>query len=131
MKKYISLFLTIVLCLSFVLSVNATNGTVYSYNGIEVVFEENSTLSESMKLQVAEMLVNGVSDGEDVAAYNLLCSLFGHKNTLETVETIQHKVDTEAPRCLSQIWELNICTRCENVEETLLYEEYIFCCPEE
>ena len=131
MKKYISLFLTIVLCLSFVLSVNATNGTVYSYNGVDVVFEENSALSEGMKLQVAEMLVDGASGGEDIATYNLWCSLFGHKNTTESVTTIQHKVDTEAPRCLSQIWELNICTRCENVEATLLYEEYIFCCPEE
>lgn len=131
MKKYISLFLTIVLCLSFVLSVNATNGTVYSYNGVDVFFEENSALSEGMKLQVAEMLVDGASGGEDIATYNLWCSLFGHKNTLETVETIQHKVDTEAPRCLSQMWELNICTRCENVEETLLTQKYIDCCPEE
>ena len=131
MKKFISLCLATILCLSFAFSVNATGGTVYSYNGVDVVFEENSLLSESVKIQVAEMLVNGASAQEDIATYNLWCSLFGHNNTTESVTTIQHKVDTVAPRCLSQIWELNVCTRCENVEETLLTQKYIDCCPEE
>lgn len=132
MKKYISVCLAIVFCLSFSLSVSAAEENVYCYNGVEVVFEADSVLSESAKLSVAKMLVTGNFDSGDIKSYNLLCDAFGHKTTVETVETIQHKADDVEPRCLSQIWELTICERCETlVEETLLNQLYIYCCPEE
>lgn len=131
MKKYVSILLAIVLCLSFSFSVVAKGENVYSYNGVDVIFEENSILSENMKLYVAEILVNGSSAEEGIATYGMWCDLVGHNYTVESVTTIQHKVDPVAPRCLSQVWELHICTMCEHFEETLLTQNYIFCCPEE
>ena len=131
MKKYISLCLAIVICFSFVFSVSAEGENTYLYNGVEVVFEENSILSENMKLQVAEMLVCGNMGEDNVGTYNLLCHVVGHNYSTECVVTIQHKVDTVAPRCLRQTWELQICTVCEDTIPTLLTQKYIFCCPEE
>lgn len=131
MKKYISFCLAIILCMSFVLSAGAEGENVYFYNGEEVVFEEGSVLSENTKLCIAEMLVDGYSATNEIDTYNLWCNLFGHENTVQIVETIEHKADVAAPRCLSRTWEVYYCTRCETVESKLLYQEYINCCPVE
>ena len=131
MKKYVSFCLAIILCMSFVLSVGAEGENVYSYNGVDVIFEEGSALSENAKLCIAEMLVDGYSATDEIDTYNLWCNLFGHENTVQIVETIEHKADVTAPRCISRTWEVYYCTRCENVESVLINQKYIFCCPEE
>ena len=131
MRKFIFFCLAIILCMTFVISVGAEEENVYFYNGVEVIFEEGSTLSENTKLCIAEILVDGYSDTEDVSTYNLWCTLFGHEDTVQIVETVEHKVNSFAPRCLSRVWEVYYCTRCERVESELLYQEYINCCPVE
>ena len=131
MKKITSLCLAIIICFSFVISAGAEGENVYLYNGVEVVFEEDSILSENMKLYVAEMLVCGNMGEDNVGTYNLLCHVVGHNYSTESVTTIQHKVNTVEPRCLMQTWELQICTVCEDTIPTLLTQRYIFCCPVE
>ena len=74
-------------------------------------------------------MVNG---DDDITTYNLWCNMFGHKETVESVETITHKARTSSPRCLSQIWDVYACTRCnEVISQELLSQLYIDCCPEE
>jgi hypothetical protein len=131
MKKYISLCLAIILCLSFALSVEAKSENTYYYNGVEIIFEENSILSEDMKYTVAEALVSGNIPSDELGTYAMLCLIVGHNYSTEIVGVTQHKIDPDEPRCLMQTWELQICTVCEDMIPTLLTERYIFCCPEE
>ena len=130
MKKIIATVMALTLCLSFCLSTSATNiSNIYTYGDVEVVFSENSSFDADMQQYIANIMVNG---DDDATAYNLWCNMFGHKETIESVETITHKVYLDAPRCLSQLWEIHACTRCNEVlEQILLSELYIYCCPEE
>lgn len=130
MKKIIALILAMIMSLSFCTIISAANTEyVYSYNGVDVMFFENSVFTEDMKQCVAYELVNG-DDG--ATTYNLLCTLFGHKEEIECVTTISHKLSPVNPRCLSQTWEVHCCSRCnEALEMILLGEAYITCCPEE
>ena len=127
MKKIVAFVLAMIMFLSFCLAVGATDiKNVYYYGDVEIIFEEDSTLSEEMKQIIADYIVNG-DDG--ASTYNLLCTLFGHKETVETVATISHKVRTTHPRCLRQTWEVSGCTRCEQaLGMVLLSESYITCC---
>lgn len=128
MKKIIALVLATILSLSLFTIAGATNSE-YTYGDIEIVFDENCAYSEEMKQKIADYIVNG-DDG--ATTYNLLCNLFGHKETIECVTTISHKVAPTHPRCLRQIWEVTGCTRCEEaLGMVLLSESYITCCEEE
>ena len=129
MKKITALVLAVVLSVSFCLVVSAEDiEYTYSYGGVEVIFAEDSSFTEEMKQHVVELLANG-NDG--VTTYNLMCTLFGHKETVEGVTTISHKVRTTAPRCLQQVWEIHACSRCnEALSQILLSEAYIYCCAE-
>ena len=130
MKKTIAFALAITLCLSFCMYVSASDaGYIYSYGDIEIVFAENSSFSEEMKQHTVEYIVNG-DDG--VATYNLLCTLFGHKEEVESVITISHKVSSYDPRCLRETWEVHACSRCNEALDMIeIGRSYITCCPEE
>ena len=128
MKKIIALTLAMILSLSLFITVGATN-VKYTYSDVEIEFEEDCTFSEEMKQKIADYIVNG-DDG--ATTYNLLCTLFGHKEEVTGVTTTSHKVRTTNPRCLMQGWEVHACTRCEEaLDVILLGESYIDCCPEE
>lgn len=130
MKKMIAFILAMILTLSFCVAVSAINiENTYTYGDLEVIFDENSEFSDTMKQNTVYYLVNG-DDG--ISTYNLLCTLFGHKETVEAVGSISHKVSPTNPRCLKQIWEVTGCTRCEEaLGMELLGETYITCCPED
>lgn len=130
MKKIIATVIALTLCLSFCLSASAANvSNVYTFGDVDVVFAENSSFDADVQQYIANIIVNGDDGG---TTYNLWCSLFGHKETTECVETISHEVRTLSPRCLSQLWEIHACTRCNEIlQQILLSEEYIICCPEE
>lgn len=130
MKKIIAFVLSMIMTLSFCLSVSAADvNNTYYYGDIEIIFAEDSTLSEEMKPKIADYVVNG-DDG--TSTYNLLCTLFGHKETTELIATISHKVSPTHPRCLRQTWEVTGCTRCEEaLGMVLLSESYITCCEED
>lgn len=129
-KKIIAFVLALILTMSFGFVANAANvKNTYTDGTLEIIFAEDSTLSNEMKQHISDYIVNG-DDG--ASTYNLLCTLFGHKETVETVATISHKVDPKNPRCLKQVWEVTGCTRCEEaLGMILLGETYITCCPED
>lgn len=128
MKKIVALMLAMVLSLSLFVTVGATN-VKYTYGDVEIVFDEDCTFSEEMKQKIADYIVNG-DDG--ATTYNLLCTLFGHKEEVTGITTTSHKVSPTDPRCLMQWWEMHACTRCEEaLDVILLSESYITCCPEE
>ena len=131
MMKKIALLITIMTCIisfclhSFAIDISPC---VISIKNVDIIFDEDSMLSADEKQIVAEHLVNGQADAQ---TYGLICNLFGHKNTTEIVTTITHEVSSSAPRCLEEQWELTICSRCENTEETRIAFYYIYCCPED
>ena len=130
MKKIIAFVLAVILSATLCTYVSAGNvESNYTYGNVEIVFDENSTLTAEMKQGIVEYIING---DDSASTYNLICTILGHNETIECVTTISHKVRTTDPRCLRQNWEIHACTRCEEVLEQIeLSRSYITCCPEE
>lgn len=130
MKKIAIVLLTIALIIGATLSVSADESAVNTYqiDNVTVVFDADTQLSIGQQEIIAQLLVNpeyGVSQA------NLICSIFGHKNTTEGVSTITHRALPESPRCLQEFFTITICSRCnESTVERNGYC-YITCCPED
>ncbi len=129
MKKILLLIITIICTSSFCIHSYAIDSSscVTSVNNIDIVFDKNCSFTEDEKQIV---LAHFLNDGEEATPYGLICNLFGHKNTTEYLTTITHCINSTAPRCLEEEWELIVCSRCENVESTRLGFSLIYCCPE-
>lgn len=130
MKKtsVILMAIIITICATIGVSADSNIGNTYYIDNVTVVFDAESQLSIEKQEMIARLLVNpeyGVSQA------NLICSIFGHKNTSETVITITHKASETDPRCLQEIFSVTTCSRCNEstVERTGMY--YIPCCPED
>jgi hypothetical protein len=130
MKKIITLITAIILSIFACINVSATESdiTVITLNNVDVKFSSNTSLTFEEKQIVAEKLVYG-DEYQNVETYNVLCSLFGHKYTTEIVTTINHRVDSTAPRCLEVCSEVSLCSRCGDTTQTIISEVYIHCCP--
>lgn len=109
-------------------SATDTSGNIYTINGTTVEFAIDSSFTEEEQIAIAELVVNGNYDSS-ITTYNLLCTLFGHKETTESYTVIEHCVSATAPRCVRSLQEITICSRCETVIEiNILSSNYIFCC---
>lgn len=121
-----AIFLTI--CATLGASADDTMGNTYQIGNVTIVFDADSQLSSEKQEMIAQLLVNseyGVSQA------NLICDIFGHKNTQEGVSTITHKVSATSPRCFQEFFTITTCSRCNEstVQRTSFY--YITCCPED
>ena len=119
---------TLVLCTPLGTSADEAIGNCYQIDTVTVVFDANSQLSDEQQEKIAQLLVNpeyGVSQA------NIICDIFGHKNTMEGVTTITHKVLPESPRCLQELFTITTCSRCN--ESTVERDGYCYitCCPED
>ena len=130
MRRIIPVIMAVVLMFCTVLNVSADTmvGNTYEIDNVTVVFEFDSQLSIEQQEKVAQLLVNpeyGISQA------NLICNIFGHKNTQEGVSTITHRVSATNPRCLQEHFVVTTCSRCDEstVQRTSFY--YITCCPED
>lgn len=127
MKKLGILLLSACLMVCFCLSANA-NDTVTGNSSYTVIFMEDSCFNEHEQEYIENLLTGNPSD--DVATYNLLCTLFGHTNQTEYVTAIRHRVYDAEPRCIEEFYEVEVCTRCSDVKTKLLSRTPIFCCSE-
>jgi len=127
MKKIVLIFLAAICATSFCTHISASNEnpSIISIDSVDILFSENSTLSYEEKQIIAEALL---IDSPDAQAYNLLCNLFGHKNTTENVTTLTHCARATAPRCLEEEWQVTSCSRCGNTETTRIAYGYKNCC---
>ena len=130
MKKIGLIAIVIVLTFFATIGVSAdqTVGNTYQIENITVIFDVNSQLSAEQQENIAQLLVN---PDKGVAQANLICNIFGHKNTQEGVSTVTHKVSATAPRCLQEVFTITTCSRCNEstVERDAMF--YISCCPED
>lgn len=124
--------IAIVIALTFFSTISASAdqviGNTYQIENVTVIFEANSQFSDEQQEIIAQLLVNSEYG---VAQANLICNIFGHKNTQEGVSTITHKVSATDPRCLQEFFTITICSRCN--ESTVERDGmcYIPCCPED
>ncbi len=127
MKKLISLILAILLITTLCFSTSATNETDYTYNFGEktIVFNSSTTFTKAQREKIANIL-NGTGNETEVA--NLLC-IFGHNYNVDHVTTITHCASATAPRCLEEIYEVSVCTRCNQTITEKITSSYIYCCP--
>lgn len=131
MKKLLTIFIGIVLAINCMAT--PTDTSVYEYttedSHITVEFDVDSTLSPEQKQNIADYLVYG-DDG--ISTYSL-CWLLGHdyNETDQIIGITTHKVRTLPPRCLKSTYSVKTCKRCDHIEETLISETFIACCPED
>lgn len=130
MKKLTILLTVIILTISATLGVSAneTVGNTYQFENITVIFDVDSQLTPEQQEEIARLLIN---PEYGVAQANIICDIFGHKNTMEGVTTITHKVSPDSPRCLQELFTITTCSRCN--ESTVERDgfAYITCCPED
>jgi hypothetical protein len=130
MKKLIIIAMVSILLIASTVGISADEaiGNTYQIGNVTVVFDGNSQFSEEQQESIAQLLVNSEYG---VAQANLICNIFGHKNTTEGVTTITHKAKENNPRCLEEFFTITTCSRCnESTVERNGYG-YITCCPED
>ena len=130
MKRLVTvvMLVTLTICATLGVSADTDAGNTYQIENVTVIFDADSQLSAEQQENIAELLVNpeyGVSQA------NLICNIFGHKNSMEGVTTITHKVSATSPRCLKEFFTITTCSRCN--ESTVERDAwgYISCCPED
>ena len=130
MKKIIAVIMVIILatCATINVSADEITGNIYQIDNTTIIFDEDSKFSNEQQEMIAQLLTNleyGVSQA------NLICNIFGHKNTTEGVTTITHRASATEPRCLQENFIITTCSRCnESTVERASYF-YIPCCPED
>ena len=130
MKRTILILLVIICMLSLCFHTSAleSNSNTIVLDNMSIIISADSSLTNE---QIDQIINYFSAEPVDIQTYGLICNIFGHKNTTEIVTTITHRVNNSVPRCLNEVWELNICSRCENVDGTVINSYYIDCCPED
>ena len=130
MKKLLTTLLAtiLVLCACFSSSANQAVGNVYEIGDKTIIFDEASAFSVEEQQHIAELIVNPENQA---STYGLVCTLFGHKNTSETVVSITHCVEPKSPRCLQELFAVTTCSRCDESTVVSTGYSYITCCPED
>lgn len=130
MKKVISIALAtiLILCVCISSSANQSFGNVYEIENKTIIFDETSAFSVEEQQHIAELIANPENQ---VSTYGLVCTLFGHKNTSETVVSITHCVNADDPRCLQELFAVTTCSRCDESTVERTGYSYITCCPED
>jgi len=130
MKKFISVLLAITILMSLNITVFASTPTsnVYIMGDKTIIFEESSAFTSEEQQYIAEFLT---SQNSEQSTYGLMCNLFGHKNTQESVIAITHRVYENSPRCMQEIFLVTTCSRCNETSTELVSRTYITCCPED
>lgn len=121
------------LCIAFSLSfsANAVQTFEFFYENEEttVIFSTDSLFSIDKKQIIADKLVYGNDfDENNVSTYSW-CWLTGHDLIIESVNVIEHKVRTNEPRCDIRSYDVESCTKCDYMKETLVSEMPYVCCP--
>lgn len=129
MKKLLSVFIAITIALTFTIYANAgeSSNSAYTVDQITVNFSESTTFTAEEQALITQFIVNG-SNNSSATTYNLMCTLFGHKTTTETIGVIEHCVSDTAPRCIETIQDVTACSRCDYVTTDVISSYYIFCC---
>lgn len=130
MKRFITLFLAIIVAISMTLisSAKTSTGATIAIDGFSVIFDADSTFTAEEQQLIAEKIVSNNTENETATTYNLLCTLFGHKTTTETITVIEHCVRDSLPRCKKSLQDVTTCSRCDYVDISVFSSTYFYCC---
>jgi hypothetical protein len=130
MKRIGLITMAIVIALFSTIGVSAdeTVGHTYQIGNVTIIFDADSQLSAEQQESIAQLLVN---QEYGIAKANIICNIFGHKNSVEGVTTITHKVSESDPRCLRELFTITTCSRCNESTVERDAALYISCCPED
>lgn len=130
MKRFITLFLAIIVAISMTLisSATASIGTAIEIDGFSVIFDADSAFTAEEQQLIAEKIVSNNTENETSTTYNLMCTLFGHKTTTETITVIEHCVRDSLPRCIKTLQDVTTCSRCDYVTTDIVSSTYFYCC---
>ncbi len=129
MKKIIALIMAMV-CVFSVMTVSVyadseeENTVTVTVNDVEFVFDADTT--EDFRNKTIAHYFGHDNDG--AVAYGLTCTLFGHKLENSITSAVTHKARATDPRCLRQMFNTEVCTRCDYTNSTLINSSYISCC---
>ena len=101
---------------------------VFESENVTIIFDEDTNLDLQSREMVARYLVHGELQE---TTYGLKCTLFGHSYETSAATKITHCVRDTNPRCLREIYEVQVCKDCEHTITEILGSSYITCCPEE
>ena len=129
MRKLLLVFL----CVCMTVAAHASTLEKYEFEyedqGVTIIFEEDTVLSNDERQNIADCIVYG-NPNEGISTYSL-CWLTGHSIVTDSVIEIQHKVTADAPRCLRTVYEVETCSKCDYFKSTNLGSVFIPCCPED
>lgn len=130
MKRFITLFLAIIVVISMTLiaSAKASTGRTIEIDGFSVIFDADSTFTVEEQQLIAEKIVSNNTENKIATTYNLMCTLFGHKTTTETITVIEHCVRESLPRCIKSLQDVTTCSRCDYVTTDIVSSTYFYCC---
>ena len=133
MKKNITVIISII-CFLITNTVFSTTASIsdfyYENEDTTVIFDTETGLSYEQKQMIADKIVYGDSNDDQISTYRW-CWLVGHDKVLNIVTTIEHKVEETVPRCIKRVYDVETCTACDYINEELISTTYIFCCPED
>ena len=129
LKLMIAFALCIALSLSFSANTVQTSEFFYENEEMTVIFNADSVFSMDEKQIIADKLVYGNDSVENNVSTYSWCWLTGHNLVSELVSTITHKVRANEPRCDKRTYEIESCTKCDYMKETLISEISYVCCP--
>ncbi len=121
MKRFLSLIAIIVCLLSLTMMLNASE----NISNIDIIFEEDSSLTLHEKELVREYILTGHTSQQ---TRGLSCLLFGHEYQTEYIYAVVHMVRNAPPRCDRELYRVNVCTKCEDVQSEYISVSAIYCC---
>lgn len=153
MKRFAVLTLFIILSITACLFTSSAEEElepiVIDYGTITVIFDGNTSLNETQRLAIVQMLAEDFSGGErcfhgccDCCQHvceneehnhgeeldrNIICTIFGHDKIEEPVVIIEHCVRDEDPRCRENYGILTTCSRCDYYNFAVEATCYISC----
>lgn len=130
MKKIVSsiLALWMILCLPLMTAASNSNGTTISIDSYTIQFSADSAFNFEEQELLAQKIIAYDNLDQETTSYNLLCTLFGHNTSVETVIVIEHCVSATQPRCLESVQDITTCSRCDYVSVDEYSSIYIVCC---
>ncbi len=132
MKKILIAILSAIICASLLTSVASADSSdsseskyVYIEGNTEVRIEKRDMTEEQIQIILYAML------GKEYDApqiHNEICATCDHtyKNTQSNI--IRHKVYASQPRCVSILYSVDVCTKCNAVKTTKISETRVICC---
>ena len=130
MKRFIfiSYIIAITLLLSLISSASAFTGNTIDLDHYTIEFQNGSSFTAEVQQVIAQHVTETNNSTSTSTTYNLLCTLFGHKTSTETISVIEHRVSNTQPRCIQSYQDVTACSRCDYVYIEEISSIYIYCC---